>query len=303
MNFCLLVVSPAGSVALNGAHAALHRATCLVDRLRPGATHLHDFGAVHEAVPGEHAELRIGVAPARKRRSPFANALQRKDAMATGDRGAIDDASHDRRQLARGGGHHGLIQQRKTTIDLTLDQQRAPLQIAPERNQVGFCKALADLHCASGTFLGFGRLARTQMSLPGRQQEIALLDTILRVKLDQALRPAEPATGPGRLAPREQSKAQPERGTCRQRGSRPYRDAPDTRAPALPTSLHRVPSAPPTRRADAGPRRPAASTGLRVTAPRRRHSTHGGRSKRVRAGAHPMGHSSLARDRSDWCCG
>jgi hypothetical protein len=168
MNFCLLVVSPAGSVTLDSAHATLHGATCLVDRLGPGATHLHDFRPVDETVPREHAELRVGIAPARKRRSPLANALERKDAVAARDRRAIDDSRYDGRQLARSGSHHGLIQQPETTIDLTLDQQRAALQIAAERNQVRFAESLADMHRTSRAFLGFGRLARTQVLLASR---------------------------------------------------------------------------------------------------------------------------------------
>ena len=120
MNLRLLIVRAAGRLALDVAHATLDRATRLLDGLRPGAAHLHDLRAVDEAVSREHAELRMSVAPAAQRRSPLADAIERIDPVAARDRAAIDDAGHDRRQLARGGGHHRLVQQREPALEPTL---------------------------------------------------------------------------------------------------------------------------------------------------------------------------------------
>src|SRR5689334_16094833 len=100
MNFRLLVVRPAGRVTLNVAHTSRHRATGLIDGLRPGATHLHDLSPVNETVSCEHAELGISVAPDGQRCSPFTNAVERENPMAARDSGAIDDTRHDWRQLA-----------------------------------------------------------------------------------------------------------------------------------------------------------------------------------------------------------
>ncbi len=47
------------------------------------------------------------------------------------------------------------------------------------------------------------------MPLRGRQQQVALLDAIALL-VDQSLSSVEPAVGPCRLAPREQSEAEPE---------------------------------------------------------------------------------------------
>ena len=120
MNLRLLIMRAAGRLALDVAHATLDRATRLLDGLRPGAAHLHDLRAVDEAVSGEHAELRMSLAPAAQRRGPLAHAVERIDAVAARDRAAVDDAGDDRRQLARGGGHHRLVQQGESALELTL---------------------------------------------------------------------------------------------------------------------------------------------------------------------------------------
>lgn len=64
MNLRLLIVRAARGLSIEGAHTAFHRAPGLVERLRPGSAHLHDLRPIDEAVPSEHDELGLSVAPA-----------------------------------------------------------------------------------------------------------------------------------------------------------------------------------------------------------------------------------------------
>ena len=61
----------------------------------------------------------------------------------------------------------------------------------------------------------FAQLARAQMSLADRQQQVALLDAVPPFALDQALRATQPSARASGFAAREQAKPQPERGARR----------------------------------------------------------------------------------------
>jgi hypothetical protein len=96
MDFCLLVVRAAGRLSFGRTHAALHRATSFHDGLCPRAAHLHDFGAMDQAMSGEHAELGMRFAPNGQRCRPFADAIERIDALAACYGAAVVDAGDDR---------------------------------------------------------------------------------------------------------------------------------------------------------------------------------------------------------------
>ena len=61
----------------------------------------------------------------------------------------------------------------------------------------------------------FVELAHVQMSLAGRQQEVALLGTVPSLAFHQTLGPAQPSAGLAGFSAREQAKPQPERGSGR----------------------------------------------------------------------------------------
>ncbi len=88
------------------------------------------------------------------------------------------------------------------------------MQIASEGEEVRFSEALAALRRARSGIVRRGELARAQMSLRGRQQEVALFDAVAALALDQSLRPTEPSTGAARVAASEETKAEPERRAC-----------------------------------------------------------------------------------------
>lgn len=95
-----------------------------------------------------------------------------------------------------------------------MTEQRASLEIVGECNEVCFPEALASRGGTGGSLVCLVELARTQMSLRGRQQEVASLDAIPPFALDQTLRPAEPSIRAAGFSARNQAKPQPERGPC-----------------------------------------------------------------------------------------
>ena len=96
MNLRLLIVRAAGGLSIEGAHTAFHRAPGLFERLRPGSAPLHDLRPIGEAVPSEHDELGLSVAPAMQGRGPLARSVERIDPLAARDRVAIDEPCHQR---------------------------------------------------------------------------------------------------------------------------------------------------------------------------------------------------------------
>jgi len=85
--------------------------TRFFQRVLPCAGHRHDLGAMNQAqtIVGHHVGLLL--APARQRRGPLAGAAQLVRVATERDRVAVDDAGNDRRQLPRGDGHHGFVDQ------------------------------------------------------------------------------------------------------------------------------------------------------------------------------------------------
>ena len=102
----------------------------------------------------------------------------------------------------------------QAAVEETLAQEGARLQVASEGEEVCFSEALAALRRARGGIVRRGELARAQMALRGRQQQVTLFHAVAALALDQSLRPAEPSTGAARVAASEETKAEPERRAC-----------------------------------------------------------------------------------------
>src|SRR5262249_679683 len=96
MDLSLLIVSPAGRLALDAAHRTLQSPARLHDRLLPGPVQLPPPGPGHEARPRETPEPRMRLAPVGQCRGPLAQAPEREHAPAAADRRAIEDAGYDR---------------------------------------------------------------------------------------------------------------------------------------------------------------------------------------------------------------
>ena len=100
-------------------------------------------------------------------------------------------------------------------VEPTFAEQYTPLQIASECNEVSLTETVAELRGAGRGVVRFAELARAQMSLADWQQQVALLDAVPPLLLDQTLRPTQPSARPPGFSERKQAKPQPERGPCR----------------------------------------------------------------------------------------
>jgi hypothetical protein len=134
--------------------------------------------------------------------------------MTAHDGAAIDDTCHDRRKLAARHRHHRLIQHGEALFHSPQGQQRSALQVAGEGCEIAIGKALADDACTFRTLQRLFQLSGIDVPLSGRQQEIPLLDAVLRMQLDQTLRAGLPAARASRLATRKETEANPECSAC-----------------------------------------------------------------------------------------
>jgi hypothetical protein len=100
--------------------------------LLPGASDLHDLGAMYqtEAVVGDH--LGLALAPPRKRLGPLPGIAELVGVATESDRVAVDDPGDDRRELTGGGGDEDLVDQPQAVGDPSLLDERATLVIARE---------------------------------------------------------------------------------------------------------------------------------------------------------------------------
>ncbi len=166
-----------------------------------------------QTAAGEGDELRLGIAPRRQRRRPFAAAVEGEDLLATGDDAAIDQAGEEWRQSAAGDRQHGLVEKRHALGDPPLAEQRPAMEVAGEGDEIGVVEAVADLG-------GLGRrparsleIAHGDAAMDRRQQQIAALGAIL--VRDEAFRARQPAGRAARLAEREEAEAKKEGGAGR----------------------------------------------------------------------------------------
>src|SRR6185436_8431843 len=239
-----------------------------------------------ETLAREHAELRMRRAPLSEGDGPLAHAIEREDTMTADNGAAIDDAGYDRRKLAAGRRHHRLIEPGETLVYAPLSDEHAALQVASERNEIALGKPLADRERTFRALRRLFQLSGIDVSLCNWQQQVPLLDAVLRMQIDQMLRAGQPAARASPFAAREQAKADPEAGT--RRGEILTRFEIPVIQPLLCRQHLLVPRSEP-----GGPREPVqviqvqAGTHPRAPATRTRRSIHRARSRHVRATAFP----------------
>jgi hypothetical protein len=140
---------------------------------------------------------------------------QVEDLLARLDHGAVDDPRDDRRHLAGLDGNHDLVQQRHAKGRLAEQDPRSAKTEPGERDQVRVAEALADLGRLSEGGGGRRGVALDQALQPGREHQVALLDTVLLEVVEQPAGPGDPAATTGDLAPVEVAEGQPERAPDR----------------------------------------------------------------------------------------
>ena len=215
MNLALLVTGLGGDALVHRLRAPFLCPVRFFERVSPRALKLQDLGAMHQARPGEADQVGLLLAPLRQGRCPLARAAQLVRVLAAEDDTAIDHAADDRRQLARGDGHHRLVHQPETLRrPAEIDQQDAS-RLRREGEQVRIAEALPDLG-------GVGRDVGCRLVLAGglvleddRKQQITPFHAVARLALDQPLRAAEPSGRAARLSSKGEMRARPERATSR----------------------------------------------------------------------------------------
>ena len=105
-------------------------------RVLPRTMEAHELGAVDEAVAAERDEVRLRIEPARERGCPLLRATQVVQLVAGLDDRAVDDARHDRRDLAGDHRRHRLVEQRQTALDLVHRDQGLPATEPAEGGQI-----------------------------------------------------------------------------------------------------------------------------------------------------------------------
>jgi hypothetical protein len=137
--------------------------------------------------------------------------MQRIHFLTAHDHAAIDHTGDDGRQFPRGDRHHGFIKQPEALLDPPLLDQRVPLLVHGEREQVLITEALADLGSIGCRSVSGLPVTAGLMPQHDRHQQIAPLDAVASLAFDQPLGTAEPACRPAHLASECKVHAHPER--------------------------------------------------------------------------------------------
>jgi len=185
--------------------AALGGPPRLLNRLRPGAVQLHDLGAMHQAAAGEGDQVGLALAPAGKSDSPLLGAAKLVGVLAGQDHAAVDDPGGDRGELASGDRDHRLVQQRQALLEAPKSDQDVALLLCGEGEQIRVLEALADRRRLGCGYGGGFQVAASFLLEDERQQQIAALDSVTALAVEQPLGAAKPTAGPAQLPSRRRA--------------------------------------------------------------------------------------------------
>ena len=150
-------------------------------------------------------------APGREGGRPFSGAADLVGVLAGQDHAAVDDPGDDRRELARGHRDHRLVEQAAGPRRDARPDQDVALLVGGEGEQVGVAEALSD---RGGLARGGGRRLAVAAGLLleyGRQQQVAALDAVALLALQQPPGAPQPAARPADLPVAGEGDADPER--------------------------------------------------------------------------------------------
>ena len=164
---------------------------------------------MHQAGPGVGHHVRLLLAPAGQGVRPFACSAQLVDVPAERNRVAIDQAGDDRRQLPGGHRHHDLVDESQAFPGPALPDECVALLLHGEGDEVSIAEALADRGGLRGG--GIRGLVVTGCHVPqdGGRQQVALLDALTPLAVDQPLRATEPSGRAGGLAAEQEVETHP----------------------------------------------------------------------------------------------
>lgn len=140
--------------------------------------HLHDLGAVDQALTAEGHEIRLRVAPVTQGHRPFVRTTQIKGVQAHEDDGAVDGAGDDSRDFLGRHRHHSLIQQGQAFRDLPRTDESPPLAEASKRHEIRLAVAFTLLARTAEHGVGFGRGSLFDHPQGHRHHQEAPLDAV-----------------------------------------------------------------------------------------------------------------------------
>ena len=146
----------------------------------------------------------------RQRRGPLVGATDVEHLLAARDHAAVDDARDDRRELAGDRRDHRLVEQREPVPHAPVLHEHLALRVEREREQVGVAELLADLRGLRGRDRGSFEVPVRLVLEAERQQQIAVLDALVVLTLEQSLRTGEPPCAPRDLAANHERHPDPE---------------------------------------------------------------------------------------------
>ena len=162
--------------------------------------------------------VRLAGTPAGQRDGPLLRPTPVEDLLAARDDTAVDVPGGDRRDLARGHGHHRLVEERDPFGQSAQADQGPALPMAGQRDQVGLTEAPADRGGLPEAGVRRRDIALGDAADGFGQQQVPRLDAVASALIEQAASAGKPAARAGRLSPLQEPEGQPERaarGTLR----------------------------------------------------------------------------------------
>ena len=163
-----------------------------------------------EAAAGEGDQIRLALAPPRQRRGPLLGATDLVGVPARQDHAAVDDAGHDRGQLAGGHGDHRLVQERQALPYPAVLHSMCPCAWAASANRSESPKRSADRHRLARRRRGALQVAARLLLEDRGQEHVAALHALALVAIEQPTGAPEPAAGAPHVAVGSERDAHPE---------------------------------------------------------------------------------------------
>ena len=215
---CLEVATQAMQVSLHAErpaegplvqHSLVGDVLCLLEGRLPASLQLHDLRPMDQADAGVGHHVGLTLAPEREGGGPFPGAAQLVHALTDRDRVAVEDAGHDRRELAARDRGHALVHEPEPLSGSSELEERVTQVHDAQRDQVAIAEALAD-----GDGLGCLRPRCLEVAFPEAlehrpEEEVAALDTVAFLALEQPLSAGEPACRRGCFPAEQETEADP----------------------------------------------------------------------------------------------
>ena len=155
-----------------------------------------------QAASREGDQVGLALAPVGQGGGPLLGAANLVGVLASQDHAAIDDPGGDRGELAGGDRHHRLVEQRQTLLEAPEPDQDVALLVGGEGEQVRVAEALADRRRLCRGCGGRLEVAARLLLEDDREQQVAALNAVAPLVVEQPLGAAEPAAGAAR-SPRQ----------------------------------------------------------------------------------------------------